>query len=55
MHVLCLDLAKHHSNPFLLSIFKINATGNFEDIFLYIFSGYQTIIFHLKFLILIVL
>ena len=28
-------------------------TFNFEDIFLYIFSGYQTIIFHSKFVILI--
>ena len=53
--VLCLDLAKNRFRPFLLSVFKMNGTVNFEDNLLYIFSGYQTIIFYSKSVILIVL
>ena len=46
---------KNHFHPILLSVFKINDAVNFEDNFLYNFSGYQTRIFHSKSLILIVL
>ena len=55
MLVLCLDLNENHFHLFLLSVFEMNDTANFEDYFLYIFSGYQTIIFHSKSAILIVL
>ena len=46
---------KNHFHPFLLSVSKMNDTVNFEDSFLYIFSAYQTIIFHSKYVILIAL
>ena len=39
---------KNDFHKFLLSVFKMNDTFNFEDNFWYIFSGYQIIIFHLK-------
>ena len=55
MLVLCLDLEKNHLHQFLLSVFKINGTVDFEDKFLVHFSGYQIIIFHSKSVILIVL
>ena len=48
MLVLYLDLAKNNFHQFLLSGFKMNDTINFEDNFLYIFSVYQTRIFHSK-------
>ena len=35
MLVLCLVLGKNIFHPFLLSVFKMNDTVNFEDIFLY--------------------
>ena len=36
MFVLCLDLEKYKFHQFLLSVFKMNNTVNFEDKFLYI-------------------
>ena len=41
-----LDLAENIFHQFLPSVFKMNDTSNFEDKFLYIFSGYQTRTFH---------
>ena len=46
---------KNHFHPFLPSVFLINDTVGFEDKFLYIFSCYQTRIFHSKYVIPIVL
>ena len=46
---------KNNFHRFLISVFKMNDTVNFEDNFLYIFSGYQTRILHSKSVILIVL
>ena len=46
---------KNNLHQFLLSVLKMNDTVNFEDNFLYSFSGYQNRIFHSKSVILIVL
>ena len=37
--VFCLGLGKTHFHQFLLSVFKMNDTVNFEDFFLYTFSA----------------
>ena len=48
------SFGKNIFSLFLISAFKINDTVNLEDNLLYIFSCYQTIIFHSKSVILIV-
>ena len=46
---------KNHVHPFLLSVFKINDTVDFEDNVLVHFGGYQSIILYSKSIILILL
>ena len=48
-------MEKKSFHQILLSVFKMYDTVNLEDNFLYILSGYQTIIIHSKYVILFVL
>ena len=54
MLVFCLYLEKTDFHQFLLSVFKINDTVNFEYNFFVHFNGDQTIILHSKSVILII-
>ena len=55
MLVLCLVLIRNDVHQFVLSVFKMNDTVNFEENFYVHFSGDQTRIFYSKYVILIVL
>ena len=50
-----LRIGKNHFRQFLLSVFKMNDTVNFEDNFFVHFSGYQTRTLHSKSVVIIAL